>query len=301
MPEDTLATVWLILSRLLWYAGGLGVVGACAFRLVVARSGDRQPRDLERTATAVGLVAGVVLLAGALGRLYAQAYAWFGIDEPITARLLLEVAADMPPWSTGWMAQAFVAVASVAALGAARGGSRLAWMPACLAAVAVAATTPLTGHAVAQPRWYVLPVALQAVHVVGAGVWIGGLFVMLVVIARRSAHEATRAAAMVHAFSPIALTGAGLVVAAGVATAFLYLGAPSDLWSTAYGRALLVKTAGFAGVATMGFFNWRHVRPQLTHGAGVALLARTGTIELVLAALVLGLTAVLVGLPQPGG
>jgi putative copper export protein len=301
MPEDTLASVWLILSRLLWYAGGLGVVGACAFRLVVARSGDRRPRDLERTATAVGLVAGVVLLAGALGRLYAQAYAWFGIDEPITARLLLEVAADMPPWSTGWMAQAFVAVASVAALGAARRGSRLAWMLACLSGVAVAASAPLTGHAVAQPRWYLLPVTLQAVHVLGAGVWIGGLFVMLVVIARRGANDAPRVAAMVHAFSPLALAGAGLVVSAGVATAFLYLDAPGDLWSTTYGRTLLVKTASFAGIAMMGFFNWQHVRPQLRDRAGVALLRRTGTFELVLAALVLGLTAVLVGLPQPGG
>jgi putative copper export protein len=299
MSDESLAEVLLVVSRLIWYAGCLGVVGASAFRLLVAPVGDTLLVDLGRSAAVTGLVAGLVLLAGTFCRLYAQTYAWFGLDEPVTWRLLVEVATDIPPWSTGWMAQAGAGAACVLALAAVRRGHRAAWTPAYLSSAAVVLTAPLTGHAVAQPGGYVLPVVLQALHVLGAGVWIGGLVVMLVVIGRAAASSSGIAGPMVRRFSPVALAGAGLLASTGIATAFLYLGEPRDLWSTEYGRTLLVKIAGFAGVAAMGFVNWQHVRPQLTLGGGTALLRRTATIELTLAVLVLALTARLTGLPQP--
>ena len=39
-------------------------------------------------------------------------------------------------------------------------------------------------------------------------------------------------------FSAVALPGAGIVVAAGLIAAWLYLGKVSDLWLTDYGRVL---------------------------------------------------------------
>lgn len=303
MSDQALADALLIASRLLWYAGCLGVIGASAFRLIVSTAVPRATAELDRAVAATGLLAAAVLLSGVLVRLYAQTYASFGLEEPVTASLLLEVATDLPPWSTGWMLQFAAAAISVAALGVARTGRRWAWIVAHFAAVAVAAAAPLTGHAVAQADWYRLPIALQSAHVLGAGVWIGGLFVLRVAGVARTGGptlDPPPVAALVNAFSPFALGGAGLLALTGAVTAFLYLDALADLWTTGYGRTLLLKMAMFAGVAVMGFVNWQHVRPWLARTGGAEMLRRTATIELVLAAIVLAITALLVGLPQPG-
>jgi putative copper export protein len=50
----------------------------------------------------------------------------------------------------------------------------------------------------------------------------------------------------------------------------------------------------------VGFLNWQYLLPRLAREDGPALLQRSVTIELLLAALVLAATALLVGLPHPG-
>lgn len=303
MPGETFADVLLIASRLLWYGGCLGVIGAAASRLLVLPAAGLTAPSLDRAAATAGLGGAAILLAGVLARLYAQAYAAFGLDEPLTAELLWIVATDLPPWSTGWMIQFAGAVFSLAAFGAARGGSRAGWALASVAALAVAGSAPLTGHAVAQADWYTLPIALQAAHVLGAGVWIGGLFVMVAagvsVLARHSSAGTAPVAALVNAFSPFALGGAALLALTGVVTTVLYLHTVSDLWTTRYGLTLLLKIALVAAVAGAGYVNWQHVRPQLSSPGAGDVLRRTATIELLLALAVLAITAVLVGLPQP--
>jgi putative copper export protein len=109
-----------------------------------------------------------------------------------------------------------------------------------------------------------------------------------------------RLASLVNAFSPFALLGAGLIVASGATTAALYLHAVSDLWTSAYGRAILAKVLLVGAVAAAGFVNWQHIRPRLSDPATAVVLRRSATVELLLAAAVLIVTAVLVGLPQPG-
>jgi putative copper export protein len=71
------------------------------------------------------------------------------------------------------------------------------------------------------------------------------------------------------------------------------------LWSTAYGRTLLVKLALLLPVALLGAYNWRRVVPALEAEGGAARLRRTATVELALGALVLLVTAVLVATPTP--
>lgn len=185
-------------------------------------------------------IAAAVLLSGALARLNAQTYVSFGVEEPISLRLLFEVATDLPPWSTGWLWQLTAGAVSATGFGIARAGRRAGGMIACLAAVAVAASAPLKGHAVAQPESYLLPVALQAAHVLRAGVWIGGLFVMFAVAIAASPRSGpgvgTSLATLVNAFSPMAMAAVGLLATTGLVTAFLYLNAVSDLWTTPYGR-----------------------------------------------------------------
>jgi putative copper export protein len=216
MSGDAVADGLLVASRMLWYAGLVGVIGASAFRLSVSWAANGATAELGREAATTGLAAAAALLSGLLARLYAQTYAAFGVEERVTAALLLEVAVDLPPWSTGWMFQFAAAGISLPALIVARAGRRQGWAVAYVAAIALAASAPLTGHAVAQAEWYVLPVVLQASHVLGAGLWIGGLFVLLVVgVARAGRLRPQVLAALVNAFSPLALCGAGLVALTG--------------------------------------------------------------------------------------
>lgn len=302
MAGDALAQFLLIASRLLWYAGIVGIVGACALRVLVRRVPAAEPLSPESSLRALGLTAGAVLVAGTLARLYAQAYVSFGLEEPLTASLLWIVATDLPPWSTGWLAQLAAAVFTVAALALVPWAAKAAWGAASIGAASVAASAPLTGHAVAQAEWPVLPVVLQAGHVLGAGIWIGTLFAMAVTALRRRTPggHGTAVAGLVEAFSPLALAAAGVLSLTGLATLLIYLTSVSDLWSTVYGRTLSLKLLLFAAVAAAGFVNWRLVRPRLAAGSGAGLLRRSAGLELALAAAVLAVTAVLVGLAQPG-
>ena len=106
-------------------------------------------------------------------------------------------------------------------------------------------------------------------------------------------------AALVHGFSPIALGFAALVVATGVGSAWIQLGVLPNLWTSGYGRTLLLKLVLVAGVFGMGAYNNLKVRPRLGDEAGGTRIRTSGTVEFLLALAVLVVTAVLVATPPP--
>ena len=73
----------------------------------------------------------------------------------------------------------------------------------------------------------------------------------------------------------------------------------ATLWTTAFGRTLLVKLALLGGVAGVGAYNWRRVRPALGRRGGAARLRTSAMVELGFATLVVMATAVLVATPTP--
>ncbi|MFN1222398.1 CopD family protein, partial [Enterococcus faecium] len=76
------------------------------------------------------------------------------------------------------------------------------------------------------------------VHLVAAGVWLGGL-ALLVLLAGRLGARLTDAA---ERFSVLALACYGALAASGIASALVRLSAPLDLVTTAYGWILVLKT-----------------------------------------------------------
>jgi copper transport protein len=162
----------------------------------------------------------------------------------------------------------------------------------------------LSGHAAAAERWTALAIVSDWLHVLGAGVWLGTLAaVMMAGLPAAAFAGEGRATAgfarMVGAFSPVALTGAGVAGATGVVNSLFHLTAVSDLWRTEYGVALLVKLALLGVVAGIGFYNWRFVLPTLHASESPSRLRRTAGIELGTGLLVVLVTAVLVALPPP--
>ena len=107
-------------------------------------------------------------------------------------------------------------------------------------------------------------------------------------------------ASIVRAFSPVALTCAGLLGFAGAATYFLHVGGLDQLLTTPYGLVLVTKIAVFLSAAGVGYVNWKHLTPRLTEGGQRARFTQAAGLEISLAVVAILLTTVLTNLPQPG-
>ena len=196
-------------------------------------------------------------------------------------------------------AQAMIGLAALALLGflLASARIRIGWPLAAIGVVVGTLRGALSG------QWSRL---VNPIHELAAGLWIGTLFVMLVVglaLVLRSDTAAERrgpiAADMVNAFSPLALVCGALVVLFGLITAWKHLTPLSSLWTTPYGYALIAKLVVVAVVFGLGAWNWQRGRPTLGSEAGARGIKRSATGELLAAGVVLVITAILVSLPSP--
>ncbi len=297
--------------RWLTFVGLLGVIGVVAFRLFVLSLLERT-RSLSdeamvlgpasARAVRVGLVAVGVLAVALVLRLYAQLYALHGPEEVLDAGRVGALLGDTT-WGLGWWLQAGGIV--VAAVGFVMAGNRgrVGWALAALGAAVLAFTPALSGHAAGaqEPVW--IAVLADGLHVLGAGGWLGGLLVVITaglpVALRQPTGRGAAAAALINAFSPTALFFAGVVVATGVFSAWLHVGAVSALWTTGYGRTLLLKLGVLSAVFGTGAYNWLKVKPTLGDPAAAGRLRRSAAVELTVAVVVLAVTAVLVATPLP--
>lgn len=144
------------------------------------------------------------------------------------------------------------------------------------------------------------------VHVLAGGLWIGTLFMLVAaglssVLASGlpSERRGAMAAALVNAFSPLALASVAVLAFSGVNTAWIHLKSLEALWTTPYGVVLIVKLCVVVMVLVLGAWNWRRQRPGLGSENAAVRLRRSATAELVFAAVVLCLSAILVSLPSP--
>ena len=289
----------------------VGLIGAMALRwAVLARYAGPDAAQLRRAVNlrlprwidALGLVAVVATFA----RLAAQHTAVFGAEEGWThasfATLLFR-----SNWGRSWWLALGAAIAVTWVAPRLRRETRLGWLFAAAAILALAASAPLSGHpaAAAAPG---VAVATQLLHLIGAGGWVGSLAMLTLVAiptARQLGDDATgdadaRIAALVRAFSPTALAFSALLGLTGLVTAWNNLGGIAPLWESSYGRTLLLKLGLLSVSVATGAYNWRRVLPTLGQPVASARLRRSSLIELGAAFLVLMVTAVLVATPMPG-
>lgn len=295
--------------RWIQFTALLGVIGALAFRFVVLRIlGRSEPdpaliADMRRRAATLGACAGVALLVTVPGRLYVQSLAMHGPGQALSAEFMVAMLTNTV-WGWGWLLQAAGAITAVTGLLLARTTRQSGWTLAAVGGLALSLTPALSGHAVASPRFTALAVAADTLHVIGAAGWLGSLLFVVaagIPAAMRTGHGMSGGAVarLVNAFSPTALVFAGLVIATGVIAAWIHVGFGAALWRSEYGRVLLIKVAMLALLIATGAYNWLRVRPALGDEVGAARIRRSGRIELVVAVLVLLVTAVLVATPPP--
>jgi copper transport protein len=156
---------------------------------------------------------------------------------------------------------AAVAVCGIAALFAARrpAGARLAVLGA--AAAGALFVHAQAGHAETASPVRLLNVADQWLHMLAAGVWIGGLVWLL--LGLRGLARAERAPA-VRRFSRLAFAAVAVIAVTGVLRAVPEVGSPGALVSTSFGVVLLVKTGLFVALMGVAWRNRYRLVPSIT-------------------------------------
>ncbi|MGH2406531.1 MAG: copper resistance protein CopC [Candidatus Limnocylindrales bacterium] len=268
-----------IFGRWLLYAGFLVLLGAAAFGAFVATpSGGviRRVLPLAWLAAAAGtvIVLGVQLsdagegVAGAMGT---------SLGPAILGRVDLLVVAAL-------------AVALVLRSGA---RSRIGLAFVALAAAGALVVDTLLSHAAAGPN-APLDVAVQAIHVLAVGLWLGGLAGLVATLRGAPSDDTGRAA---RRYSRLATVGIATVALTGVLRAIPEVGSVDGLVSTDFGRLVVAKTGLLALLAMLGAVNhFRHV-PAAHHALGG--LRRVGSLELLVGATAVLLSASLVNLAPP--
>ena len=171
-----------------------------------------------------------------------------------------------------------------------------------LLGVALLLTLGLSGHAAAGD---LVPVALTTdlVHVGAAGLWLGGLVVVLAALLPRARPDELRL--VVPRFSSIAFAAVAALVVTGVVQSWRQVGSLEALTDTTYGTLLLAKLALFVVMVGFGYLGRRWV--QRGYGAAstgddagaddaevVAGYRRSIRVETVLGVAILAVTALLV-------
>jgi putative copper export protein len=164
---------------------------------------------------------------------------------------------------------------------------------ALFAAVALAGVA-WTSHAAASGResFALFRAAMDALHLLAGGFWLGGLVSLLYV-----AHEKGRVQESVALFSEVAIYAVTVLALAGALDAGFIFAAERVSWT--YIALLLVKISFAVGMIAIAFINRLRVTPLLAADAGRAMLAHNVRAELALGTTVVGIAAVL-GSISPG-
>lgn len=286
------------ITEYIGFIGSFLPAGAIGFRYAVMRGaiargeragGDATRRrvysDTARRAAAIGLIGVVVAIALMFYQLPGlAARKHTTVSQVLTHTASVEIQAG------------FLLLALIGFLIALR-GTNAGWILATVGFLAALLRNGLLG------QWRDLA---NPLHVLAGGLWIGTLFVMIfagiAVVMRSEVAREQRGVIvsdMVYSFSPLALTAAAVLVLFGLIIAWEHLHVLSNLWSSPYGIALIVKLCFVAIVFALGAWNWRRQKPTLgTEGAAIAI-RRSATSEVAVAAIVLAATAVLLSIPAP--
>ena len=199
----------------------------------------------------------------------------------------------------GWLflARAALLAAVAVTLLAGRGGP----VVTTLSGLALAGLA-LTGHAREGAGWRPpAHMALDAVHLLTAGLWLGAL-PWFAVLLRASEAPTFDALAAVRRFSSMAAGAVAALLATGVAATWMLVGSPLALAGTTWGRLLILKAFLALIMVGLALLNRTRVTPSLDSGDSSAApaLRRNARIELALGLAVLAVVGVLGVLPFDG-
>jgi putative copper resistance protein D len=266
----------LVAARFAHFAAATSLFGLCLF---AALAWPVRRRLLIGLAAATFILSEVWFLASAAS-----------MGGGTLTRDLLETVAAQTAIGRAAMATSGLSVALVAIL---------AWgrVPVLAAAVSalLVASLALSGHTQShEGAQRLIHMAADAVHLMGAGAWLGGLIALGMMLRSTDEDKVRRVAA----FSRVGYLAVAALVLSGVVNAALILPSPAALASTLYGRLLLAKIALFGGMLMLALYNRFRITPDLPGVAAVARLRSNALIEQGLGATILAIVS-LIGTLDP--
>lgn len=285
-----------------------GVVRFLGFGLIVLLVGLAASLAWLAGGASAAVRGGLWTAVAASGLLLAlDSLAWLGLEAAQAAglgvggafRWSLITAVAHEPYGRAWLARTVVAslAALVALVGYRRDGRAAAGAVAMLAAAA-AVTPAVAGHARTEGG---LAIAADAIHVLAAGVWVGGLGSVLLALVLAGGDRWSLTRTLVPRFSSAAAYAVAAVVAAGIVSGYLQVRSWDGLLDTTYGRLVLLKAALVVVLLWLGGFNRFVSVPVLARGdatpAARAVFLRAVGGEAVVMAAVVAVTALLVAKP----
>ena len=166
-------------------------------------------------------------------------------------------------------------------------------------AVCLIAAVAWTGHAASTPYGLgYLHLAADALHLLGAAAWIGGLMALAMLLQVFSGHRASATPALrldvVRRFSCLGIMSVATLVISGIINAWILVGSFRALIVTDYGWILMLKIAVFVLMVALAAINRLWLTPRLAAPGDKSLRALTRN---TVAEIVLGLFIfVIVGL-----
>ena len=289
----------IILARAVHFAATTLAAGTVSFMVLVAAPAFGRGRGivaLRRRAD--------IMTWAALAIAIASGAVWLALlAADIYGAPLVEVCLQGGPWTvlsgTRFGAVWSARLAAALLLAVLLLWPALRWLQLA-AAAALIAPLALIGHAGATPDAAgQLHLASDAVHLVAAGVWLGGLpaLALLLSSARAPRGLAARAAAR---FSALGVACVAALLASGIVNSWMLLSTPRDLIATDYGQLLFLKIGLFAAMLAIAAVNRFHLTPHLAGAPARRELMRNSVAETALGAGVLLLVGAL-GAMEPAG
>ncbi|MER7674577.1 CopD family protein [Kitasatospora sp. NPDC096128] len=278
--------LWRILTKTGYFLGLSGAIGATVTYVTAVRPALRAPESgagdaevLRRRSAGFLTWAGALLLVTGYLQLAARvARAGKGMPfgdalAPGRIRDFLQAPAAKGAWiaqGTVYLVQNAVLVVTAAALialfapAARRHVDRiaLAALPLSLAVTLIGAV-PTTAP-VGLDGW--LNLVFDQAHIVSGVVWLGGLALLVVLAGTRKRLGGGAGllwADLWRRFGFVAMVCVGAVTVSGLWLSWRHVGGISQLWTTGYGIALLVKIALVAGLVAAGAFNQFWLMPRI--------------------------------------
>ena len=263
-------TALLIVARAAHIAASILIAGNFTFQIITLGSaGSSVSDDLRRVEHDL-----LRLAVWTLGAALLSAVLWFWLEVVNMSGLSFVNAFSATAWQTVLLETEFgrvwqirlglIAVAFALALGLARDEARRARMFILwLLSVVLLVSLAWISHAAAV-RVQPLGLLGDAVHLCAAGLWIGGLTPLAIFLAHVPVFSSDKKVVLVlERFSTLSLCCVSVLIVSGISNSWLLVGSIHALFTTPYGRLLLVKLALFGILIGFGARNRLTIKTKL--------------------------------------
>lgn len=289
------------------------LLGLPGFGLYALRGAERVSGTVLPFRRWLGLLAAIGVVLSALS-LMLLAASMSGVAPVDVDRASIGAVATGTSIGTAWQVRtaALLAVIWLALTGWRKPRRGLAF--ATFAAAVALASLAWTGHGAASEGlrgW--IHLTGDILHLLAAGVWIGALFALGLLLflpaARMTADHVILSHRTLEGFSTVGTFVVGVIILSGLTNSWILIG-PANfpaLFTTLYGRLLIAKLVLFAGMLGLAWVNRFRLTPALSatldggnHAGVVRALRRSLALETGAAVVIMGLVAWIGMLAPPG-